>query len=58
MAALAWMLHRPAVVAPAIGASQRHHLEDAVGAVEIELGAEEIAFLEEPYQPYPILGHR
>jgi len=46
------------VVAPVIGASKMHHLEDSVGAVEIKLSPEEITFLEEPYQPYPILGHR
>ncbi len=55
--ALAWMLHKPGVVAPVIGASKLHHLEDSIGAVEIELSVEEITFLEEPYRPYPILGH-
>jgi aryl-alcohol dehydrogenase (NADP+) len=55
--ALAWLLHKPGVVTPIIGASKMNHLEDAAGAVEIELSTEEITFLEEPYQPYPILGH-
>jgi aryl-alcohol dehydrogenase-like predicted oxidoreductase len=56
--ALAWLLHKPSVVAPIVGASKLHHLEDSVGAVEIQLTPEEITFLEEPYQSYPILGHR
>jgi aryl-alcohol dehydrogenase (NADP+) len=56
--ALAWMLHKPGVVAPIIGASKMCHLEDSIGAVDIELSAEELAFLEEPYRPYPIMGHR
>jgi aryl-alcohol dehydrogenase (NADP+) len=56
--ALAWMLHQPAVAAPIIGASKLHHLEEAVSAVEIELSAVEIDFLEEPYRPYPVMGHR
>ncbi len=54
---LAWMLHKPAVVAPIIGASKMHHLEDAVGAVNITLSPDEITFLEDPYQPYPVMGH-
>ena len=52
------MLHKPGVVAPIIGASKMQHLEDSVGAVEITLNQQEIAFLEEPYQPYPVMGHR
>jgi aryl-alcohol dehydrogenase (NADP+) len=55
--ALAWLLHKSGVVAPIIGASKPGHIEDAVGAVEIELSEEEIAYLEEPYQPYPVVGH-
>jgi aryl-alcohol dehydrogenase (NADP+) len=55
--ALAWMLHKPGVVAPIVGASKMHHLEDAIGAVDIDLSAEQITFLEEPYKPYPIMGH-
>jgi aryl-alcohol dehydrogenase-like predicted oxidoreductase len=55
--ALAWMLHKPGVVAPIIGASKMHHLEDSIGAVEISLSEDEIAFLEEPYKPYPVMGH-
>jgi aryl-alcohol dehydrogenase (NADP+) len=55
--ALSWMLHKPGVVAPIVGASKMHHLEDAIGAVDIDLSAEQITFLEEPYKPYPVMGH-
>ncbi len=54
--ALAWMLHKPGVTSPIIGASKMHHLEEAVAALEIKLSAEEIAILEAPYQPHPVLG--
>jgi 1-deoxyxylulose-5-phosphate synthase len=54
--ALAWLLGRPGVTAPIIGASKPHHLEDAVGALGIELSGDEARFLEEPYQPHPVLG--
>lgn len=55
--ALAWILNRPAVTAPIIGASKLSHLEDALGALEITLSADDMHHLEEPYQPHPILGH-
>jgi aryl-alcohol dehydrogenase (NADP+) len=55
--ALAWLLHKPVVSAPIIGASKLSHLEQAVAALEIELSAEEIGSLEEPYRPHPVLGH-
>ena len=55
--ALAWLLHQPDVTAPIIGASKMQHLEDAVAALAIKLSAEELAYLEELYQPHPILGH-
>ena len=55
--ALAWMLGKPGITAPIIGASKPGHLEDAVAAVEIQLDAEEVRLLEEPYQPHAILGH-
>ncbi|MHB1557579.1 MAG: aldo/keto reductase [Isosphaeraceae bacterium] len=54
--ALAWMLGRPAVTAPIIGATRAHHLEDAVAALEVRLTADEAARLEEPYVPHPVLG--
>jgi aryl-alcohol dehydrogenase-like predicted oxidoreductase len=54
--ALAWLLSKPAVAAPIVGATKLRHLEDAVAAVEIDLTEEEIASLEEPYRPHPVKG--
>ncbi len=54
--ALAWLLHKPAVTAPIIGASKPHHLEDAVGALSVTLSADEMRQLEELYQPHPVVG--
>jgi aryl-alcohol dehydrogenase-like predicted oxidoreductase len=51
--ALAWMFHKPAVTSPIVGATKPHHLEDAVAALSVKLSPEEIARLEEPYQPHP-----
>jgi 1-deoxyxylulose-5-phosphate synthase len=55
--ALAWMLSKPVVTSPIIGATKPHHLEDAVAALSVQLTAEEIRHLEEAYQPHPVLGH-
>jgi aryl-alcohol dehydrogenase (NADP+) len=55
--ALAWLLHKPGLTAPIIGASKMPHLEQAVAAVDIELSAEEMEMLEKPYRPHEILGH-
>jgi len=55
--ALAWLLHKPGVSAPIVGATKLTHLEDAIAAEQLELGPEEIARLEEPYMPHPVLGH-
>jgi aryl-alcohol dehydrogenase-like predicted oxidoreductase len=55
--ALAWILRKPGITAPIIGASKMPHLEQAVAALEIKLSDEDIAFLEEPYRPHPVLGH-
>ena len=55
--ALAWLLHKPAVTAPIVGASKAQHIEDAVGALSIKLTAEEIQTLEEPYVPHSVAGH-
>jgi aryl-alcohol dehydrogenase-like predicted oxidoreductase len=55
--ALAWLLHKPVVTAPIIGASKPQHLEDAIAALSLKLTAEEIKTLEEPYDPHPIAGH-
>ncbi len=54
--ALAWMLSKPFISSPIVGATKPHHLTDAVQAVEIELSADEIARLEEPYTPHAIAG--
>ncbi len=54
---LAWLLHKPAVTAPIVGASKPQHIEDAVGALSIKLTTEEIKALEESYVPHPVLGH-
>lgn len=55
--ALAWMLNKPHVAAPIIGATKMDHLEQAIAALDIKLSAEEVMRLEEPYKPHPILGH-
>lgn len=55
--ALAWLLHKPGVTAPIIGASTSAHLDEAVGALDLALAPDEIARLEEPYEPHPIAGH-
>lgn len=55
--ALAWLLSKPAVTAPIVGTTKASHLDAAIRAVELELSAEEIARLEAPYKPHPILGH-
>jgi aryl-alcohol dehydrogenase (NADP+) len=55
--ALAWILHQPGVTAPIIGATKEHHIPDAVKGAEIKLSSEEIAYLEAPYKPHPVLGH-
>jgi aryl-alcohol dehydrogenase (NADP+) len=56
--ALAWLLSRPAVTAPVIGASKPHHLDDAVAALSIGLSDEDIRRLEAPYRTRPVAGHR
>lgn len=55
--ALAWLLAKPGVSAPIIGASKMYQLEEAVAAASIKLSDEEIQNLEELYQPHRILGH-
>ncbi len=54
--ALAWLLAKPAVTAPIFGATKPQHLTDAVAAVDLELTADEIATLEEPYTPHRVAG--
>jgi aryl-alcohol dehydrogenase-like predicted oxidoreductase len=55
--ALAWLLNKPHIAAPIIGASKIEHLEQSVAALEIQLTPDEIKRLEEPYVPHPVLGH-
>jgi aryl-alcohol dehydrogenase-like predicted oxidoreductase len=55
--ALAWLLQKPGVTSPIVGATKLAHLEDAVAAEQLELTAEEVARLEQPYVPHPVLGH-
>jgi aryl-alcohol dehydrogenase-like predicted oxidoreductase len=56
--ALAWQFSKPYITSPIIGATKPHHLDDAVAAVDVQLSTDEIAKLEEPYIPHPILGHQ
>jgi aryl-alcohol dehydrogenase-like predicted oxidoreductase len=55
--ALAWLLHKPGVTAPIVGATKLEHLEDAVAAERFSLSDDEIAQLEEPYVPHAVSGH-
>jgi aryl-alcohol dehydrogenase-like predicted oxidoreductase len=55
--ALAWVLQHPGVTAPIVGATKLAHLTDALAAEELVLTDQEIARLEEPYVPHPVLGH-
>jgi 1-deoxyxylulose-5-phosphate synthase len=55
-AALAWLLHKPGVTAPIVGATKLGHVEDALAAEELQLSDDEIAQLEEPYVPHPVSG--
>ncbi len=55
--ALAWVLSKPVITAPIIGATKPHHLDDAVAALSVQLTPEEIHSFEEAYRPHPVLGH-
>jgi aryl-alcohol dehydrogenase-like predicted oxidoreductase len=55
--ALAWLLHKPAVTAPIVGATRVEHLDDAIRAVGLALTEDEIGRLEDPYVPHAISGH-
>src|SRR5215469_3990557 len=55
--ALAWLLHRPGVTAPIVGATKPGHVEDALAAVQLKLTEDEMRRLEEHYVPHPVLGH-
>src|SRR5712672_3382359 len=54
--ALAWLLSKPVITAPIVGATKLHHLEDALASVNVKLSADEITSLEEPYVPHPVVG--
>ena len=55
--ALAWLLHKPGVTAPIVGATKPEHLQDALAAEQLSLTPETIERLEEPYVPHTIAGH-
>jgi aryl-alcohol dehydrogenase-like predicted oxidoreductase len=55
--ALAWMLGKPVITAPIIGASKPGHLDDAVAALTVKLTDDEVKQLEQLYRPHPVLGH-
>ena len=55
--ALAWMLKKPHITAPIIGATKMDHLDQAIAALDIQLSDDEVKRLEEPYKPHPVLGH-
>jgi aryl-alcohol dehydrogenase-like predicted oxidoreductase len=54
--ALAWLLHKPVVTAPIVGMTKAQHLDDAMAALALKLTPEEMASLEEPYVPHPVVG--
>ena len=54
--ALAWVARNPVVTAPIVGASKPQHVDDAVAALGLELGEDEVRHLEEPYRPHPVAG--
>jgi 1-deoxyxylulose-5-phosphate synthase len=54
--ALAWLLAKPVITAPIVGATKLRHLDDAIASVDVKLSAEEIAALEEPYIPHAVVG--
>ena len=54
--ALAWLLQKPTIASPIVGASKPHHLEDAIASLSLKLTAEEVSSLEEPYVPHAVAG--
>ncbi|MGA2334381.1 MAG: aldo/keto reductase [Terriglobales bacterium] len=54
--ALAWLLSKPIITSPIVGATKAHHLQDAVAALSLRLTSEEVASLDEPYAPHLVLG--
>jgi len=57
MVAYAWLLHQAGLAAPIIGVSKLPQLDEAVAAAQLQLSADELRLLEEPYEPHPVLGH-
>lgn len=55
--ALAWLLGKPAVTAPIVGATKLAHLDDAIASLDVDLTDDEVAHLEAPYRPHAVLGH-
>ena len=55
--ALAWVLQKPGITSPIVGATKLEHLDDAVAAMSLQLSPEEIAALEAPYVPHAVVGH-
>nr|WP_042195921.1 aldo/keto reductase [Kibdelosporangium sp. MJ126-NF4]CEL22303.1 L-fuco-beta-pyranose dehydrogenase [Kibdelosporangium sp. MJ126-NF4]CTQ93084.1 L-fuco-beta-pyranose dehydrogenase (EC 1.1.1.122) [Kibdelosporangium sp. MJ126-NF4] len=55
--ALAWLIGKPGVTAPIVGATKLRHVDDAVAAADLELTEEEVTALETPYRPHTVLGH-
>jgi aryl-alcohol dehydrogenase-like predicted oxidoreductase len=55
--ALAWLLSKPGVTAPIVGSTKLEHLQDALAAEQLTLSDDEVATLEKPYVPHPVLGH-
>jgi 1-deoxyxylulose-5-phosphate synthase len=55
--ALAWLLQKPGVTAPIVGSTKKKHLKDALAAEQLSLTPDEVAQLEKPYVPHPVLGH-
>jgi aryl-alcohol dehydrogenase-like predicted oxidoreductase len=55
--ALAWLLHKPEVTAPIVGATRPRQLDDCLEALDVRLSAEEMEFLEELYRQHPVVGH-
>jgi 1-deoxyxylulose-5-phosphate synthase len=55
--ALAWLLAKAGVSAPIVGSTKKKHLKDALAAEELRLSEDEVAALEKPYVPHPVLGH-
>jgi aryl-alcohol dehydrogenase-like predicted oxidoreductase len=54
--ALAWLLAKPVITAPIVGATKLQHLEDALASIDVKLSEDEIASLEEPYVPHAVVG--